>query len=118
MGTKVAKPTRSSELPFAAAEVLRQLGANLRTARVRRNLSREEIAAKIGVGRWVVADAEKGKPTTGIGIYVSLLWAMQLEGQLGAIADPDRGDPEGLALSKIRERQNPRAARKPLDNDF
>ncbi len=40
---------------------MKSLGANPRTARPRRNLAIEDVTAKIGVGRHVVADAERGK---------------------------------------------------------
>ena len=61
--------------PYPVEQALKSLGTNLRTARLRRNLSLEDVAAKIGVGRHVVAAAEKGKPSTGIAIYAGLLWA-------------------------------------------
>ncbi len=80
--------------PIRSDQALKTLGANLRTARLRRNLSIEDVAAKIGVGRHVVADAEKGKPSTGIAIYAGLLWAFGLTEQLAQVADPET-DEEG-----------------------
>lgn len=102
--------------PYQVEQALKTLGANLRTARLRRNLSIEDVAAKIGVGRHVVADAEKGKPSTGIAIYAGLLWAFGLTEQLACIADPDV-DEEGRLLAKRNERVHARSA-KALDNDF
>lgn len=107
-------------LPFPVAQALATLGANLRTARLRRNLSLADVAAKVGVNRRVVADAERGKPSTGIAVYVALLWAMGLEGQLDEVASPER-DAEGTALALSRERRrarSPRARAQGLDNDF
>ena len=43
-------------------QTLKRLGANLRTARIRRRLTREQVARKIGAGIRAVSDAEKGKP--------------------------------------------------------
>ncbi len=95
---------------------LKTLGANLRTARLRRNLSIEDVAAKIGAGRHVVSDAEKGKPSTGIAIYAGLLWAFGLTDQLARLADPD-SDEEGRLIA--RRDQRVRAGRsEALDNDF
>jgi transcriptional regulator with XRE-family HTH domain len=51
---------------------LKHLGANLRTARIRRRFTREQIAQKIGVGIRAVSDAEKGKPSSSIAIYMAL----------------------------------------------
>ena len=103
-------------LPYPVEQALKTLGANLRTARLRRNQSLEDVAAKIGVGRHVVADAEKGKPSTGIVIYAGLLWAYGLTEQLSNVADPDT-DEEGRHLAKRNERVHARSA-KVLDNDF
>lgn len=102
--------------PYQVDQTLKTLGANLRTARLRRNLSIEDVAAKIGVGRHVVGDAEKGKPSTGIAIYAGLLWAFGLVEQLAQVADPGT-DEEGSLLAKGRERLHARTP-KVLDNDF
>lgn len=102
--------------PYAVEEAIKKLGANLRTARLRRNITLADIAAKLGVSRFVVADAEKGKVTTGVGVYVGMLWAMNLLNHLDPVTDPAH-DEEGLALSVFNERERARE-RKGLSNDF
>lgn len=102
--------------PYQVEQALKMFGANLRTARLRRNLSIEDVAAKIGVGRHVVADAEKGKPSTGIANYIGLLWAFGMTEQLARVADPD-ADEEGRLLAKRDERVHARSP-KVMDNDF
>ena len=102
--------------PYQVERAITALGTRLRTARVRRNLSLEAIAAKIGVNRRVVADAEHGKPSTGIAIYVGLLWALGLADQLSEVADPAK-DEEGTALARAREKTRARSFG-PLSNDF
>jgi transcriptional regulator with XRE-family HTH domain len=94
--------------PSAVQEAIRRLGGNLRTARLRRNLSHAELAAKLGVDRHVIADAESGKLSTGAGVYVGMLWAMNLLSSLADVADPKR-DEEGLALSSLDERERARS---------
>lgn len=102
--------------PYAVERALARLGANLRTARLRRNLTIKNMAEKIGTGPRAVADAEKGKPATGIAVYMALLWALDLIDQMEDIADPAK-DKEGQALALSRERRRARAAVK-IDNDF
>ncbi len=102
--------------PYPVEQALKSLGANLRIARLRRNLGLDEVAEKIGVNRKSVADAERGKPSTGIGVYVALLWTFDLIGQFSDVADPTK-DQEGLALALVRERTNARKTAD-LDNDF
>lgn len=102
--------------PYAVERAIRRVGANLRTARLRRNLTIEEVASKIGTGPRAVSDAEQGKITTGIAVYTALLWAYDLLDPMEQLADPAT-DETGLAMSMRRERAR---AEKPgeLDNEF
>ena len=105
-----------TSVPYPVETALKALGANLRTARVRRGLSAQDVAESIGVERHTVADAEKGKPSTSIGVYAGLLWTLGLIDQLAAMADPATDD-EGKALALAREPKRARR-REALDNDF
>ena len=111
------KPTKISESPPAAVEeLLARLGQNIRTARLRRRLPQLELAQRMGVSRFVIADVEKGKPTTGVAVYLGALWALGLLDEMRQVADPDR-DEEGKTLERAR---NPRRAhrRRALSDDF
>lgn len=102
--------------PYAVERAIKKLGSNIRIARVRRKMTRAEVAEKIGVNPRVVADAENGKPSTGIAIYVGLLWALDLVAHLSPVADP-ANDAEGFALALARAPSKVRKA-EVLDNDF
>jgi transcriptional regulator with XRE-family HTH domain len=102
--------------PYAVEDSLARLGQRLRTARLRRNLTVAEVGKKIGAGSRAVGDAEKGKPSTSIAVYVALLWAFDLIAGLDAVADPSR-DVEGIALAKNQTRSRARQSGR-LDNDF
>ena len=102
--------------PYAVEQSLKRLGANLRTARLRRNMTIDEVAAKIGTGLGVVADAERGKPATGIAVYAALLWALDLLPHLDEVALPEK-DEEGQSLALARERGRART-KTGLNNDF
>ncbi len=111
-----AKNTLIQAPPYPVERAIKRLGANLRTARLRRNLTIEEIGEKIGTGPRAVSDAEKGKVSTGIAVYTALLWAYDLLGPMSALADPAL-DEEGLSLSLSKERARARA-KEELDDDF
>ena len=66
--------------PYEVEQALTRLGNNLRTARLRRNLTIEQVAEKIGAGKRAVMDAEKGKRGTAAGAYMALLWTYGLLG--------------------------------------
>ena len=102
--------------PYPVEQTLKRLGANLRTARLRRHLTIEDLAEKIGTGVRAVADAEHGKASTGIAVYAAMLWALDLLGHMDDVAKPEK-DKEGqtLALSRGRARARPDRS---LDSDF
>ena len=102
--------------PAAVEEALARLGRNIRTARLRRRLPQNELAQRMGVSRFVVADIERGKPTSGVAVYLGALWVLGLLGQMREVADPDR-DEEGETLERAR---SPRKAhgRRTLSDDF
>lgn len=112
-------PARNTLLPAPPHPVelaLAELGANLRTARLRRNLTIEEVAQKIGTGRRAVSDAERGKPSTSVVTYAALLWTFDLLSEKSSLADPAH-DLEGQTLERFRSRVRARRSRA-LDNDF
>jgi DNA-binding XRE family transcriptional regulator len=102
--------------PYEVERALKNLGADLKTARLRRNLTAAEVAQKIGTSRFTVSDAEKGKPSTSVAVYAALLWAYGLVDRLADIADPS-SDEEGVRLARAREPLRARHSRK-LSDDF
>ena len=102
--------------PYAVEQAIKRLGANLRTARLRRNLTIEDVAQKIGTGRHSVLAAESGKPSTSVAVYTALLWTYDLLGPMEGLAEPAT-DETGLALASPRERARTRKSGE-LDSDF
>jgi len=112
----VAKNLLIEAPPYEVEQAITRLGRNLRTARLRRNLTIEQVAQKIGTGPRAVMDAEKGKLTTGIAVYTALLWTYDLLRPMAGLADPS-GDAEGLALERLSGRSRARGSGE-LDSDF
>jgi len=102
--------------PYDVERAIKRLGVDLRTARARRNLTVAQVAEKIGTGLRAVLDAEKGKPSTGLAVYVALLWAYDLLDQLDEVATPAR-DERGMALALAHDRKRARLS-KMLSDDF
>lgn len=102
--------------PYPVHQALKGLGENLRTARLRRNMTIENVAARIGTGPRAIMDAEKGKPSTGIVVYTALLWLYGLLAPFENLADPAQ-DKEGLARESAKGRTRARKSGG-LDSDF
>ena len=104
--------------PYPVEQTIRQIGANLRTARLRRNQSIEQVAEIIGAGPRAIRAAEQGRVATAVGVYIALLWAYDLLDPALELADPGK-DETGLSYLAEKERQRASARnRTMLDNDF
>jgi transcriptional regulator with XRE-family HTH domain len=112
----VAKNKLLTAPPYAVEQALKKLGSNLRTARVRRNMTIENAAERIGTGRRAIMLAEKGNASTGIAVYAALLWLYGMLTPIEEVADPAK-DKEGLALEASKGRIRSRESGG-LDNDF
>ena len=58
------------------AEILEQMGEQIKLARLRRRLSTELIAERAGISRATLWNVEKGSPSVAIGIYATVLHAL------------------------------------------
>jgi transcriptional regulator with XRE-family HTH domain len=112
----VAKNKLLTAPPYAVEQALKKLGSNLRTARIRRNMTIENVAERIGTGKRAVMLAEKGAASTTIAVYAALLWLYGMLSPVDELADP-ANDKEGLALEASKGRNRSRE-KKGLDNDF
>ena len=102
--------------PYAVDAAVKALGRNLRTARLRRNMTISEAAERIGSGVRAVRDAEYGKPTTAVAVYFALMWVYDLLPEADGLAGPD-SDAEGKRLISLREPERA-YSRRIMDNDF
>jgi transcriptional regulator with XRE-family HTH domain len=105
-------------LPAQVLERVDNLGHRVRVARVRRGMSIAELAAKAGVNRNTLNALELGRPGVSLGAFVTVLWALGLDGTLEGLANPD-ADMHGKTLEASRRPKRVRKSRKPTDEyDF
>ena len=69
--------------------ILNNLGENIRYARLRRDLSAEQIAERAGIGRSTLVKVEKGDQGVAIGTYLKVLFALGLADDLKKVAADD-----------------------------
>ncbi|MCC8018225.1 MAG: helix-turn-helix domain-containing protein [Rikenellaceae bacterium] len=62
--------------------ILDHLGENLKLARLRRDLSAEQVAERAGIGRSTLHKAESGNAGVAIGTYMKVLFVFGLEKDL------------------------------------
>lgn len=85
--TKTSKAI--DQLPPSATAALEKLGADLAVARLRRHESLRSWAGRMGVSVPTLARMESGDPATSMGVYLSALWLVGLDGSLAELAKPD-----------------------------
>lgn len=77
---------------FHEREAILKLGARLRAARLRRNISQAVIAERAGISRKTYVDLEAGKPTVNLSVLVKV---MAIFGYLDRIQNLLETDPIG-----------------------
>ena len=78
-----------TKLPRKLEEKIRIVGEQIRLARLRRNLSIAQVAERATCSPLTVMRIEKGTPTVAIGIYMRVLYALQLEDDILLLAQKD-----------------------------
>ncbi|KRC80497.1 anaerobic benzoate catabolism transcriptional regulator [compost metagenome] len=89
------------EPSFDAAEALARLGANIRTARLRRSEPEAALASRMGVSRATIARLERGDGGVSLALALEALLQYGFADQVFALGDPD-ADGVGKRLDAVR----------------
>ena len=81
--------TKKSILLPTAKNILKDLGLNIRLARKRRKLSRDQVAERSLIARSTLQLIEKGEPGVAMSSYLQVLFVLGLEKDLLQVAADD-----------------------------
>ncbi|MDY5119976.1 MAG: helix-turn-helix transcriptional regulator [Muribaculaceae bacterium] len=105
----MTKSTMGTKLPCKLEQKMQIVGEQIRLARLRRNLSVAQVAERATCSPLTVSRIEKGAPTVAIGIYLRVLYALQLDEDILSLA---KDDALGRALQDMNLPQRERASKK------
>ncbi len=102
----MTKATMGTRMPRKLAQKMEIVGEQIKLARLRRDLSVAQVAERATCSPLTVARIEKGAPTVAIGIYLRVLYALQLDDDILLLAQKDEMGRalQDIALVKNRER--------------
>lgn len=105
----MAKNTMGTKLPRKLEQKMEIVGEQIKLARLRRNLSIAQVAERATCSPLTISRIEKGTPTVAIGIYLRVLYALQLEDDILLIAKEDK---LGKSLQDLSLKNRERASKK------
>ena len=105
----MSKTTMGTKLPRKLEQKMQIVGEQIKLARLRRNLSVVQVAERATCSALTINRIEKGKPTVAIGIYLRVLYALQLDDDILFLAQKDE---MGRALQDLALTRRERASKK------
>ena len=105
----MSKTTMGNKLPRKLEQKMQTVGEQIKLARLRRNLSVAQVAERATCSPLTVSRIEKGAPTVAIGIYLRVLYALQLDDDILLLAQKDE---MGRALQDLALKHRERAFKK------
>ena len=105
----MTKSTMGTKLPRKLKQKMQVVGEQIKLARLRRNLSIAQVAERATCSPLTVSRIEKGVPTVAIGIYLRVLYTLQLDDDILSLA---KDDELGRALQDMNMIPRKRASKK------
>ncbi|MBP8936465.1 MAG: helix-turn-helix domain-containing protein [Prevotella sp.] len=105
----MSKTTMGTKLPRKLEQKMQIVGEQIKLARLRRNLSVAQVAERATCSALTINRIEKGTPTVAIGIYLRVLYALQLDDDILFLAQKDE---MGRALQDLALTRRERASKK------
>ncbi len=105
----MTKRTIGTRLPRKLEQKMEIVGEQIKLARLRRNFTMAQVADRATCSVLTVARIEKGVPTVSIGIYLRVLYVLQLDDDILLLA---KEDVLGRTLQNLSLLRRKRASKK------
>ncbi len=96
-------------MPLPVKRAMTKLGADIKSARLRRRITTTLMAERAFVARSTLQKVEQGDPGVSLGVYATVLFIQGLSERIGDLADADS---VGLQLDEDRLPRRVRASKR------
>ena len=100
-----------TKLPRKLEQKMQIVGEQIRLARLCRNFSIAQVAERATCSPLTVSRIEKGVPTVAIGIYLRVLYALQLDDDILLLAKEDAMGKALQDLSLKKRKEHPKKSK-------
>lgn len=104
----MTKNTMGTKLPRKLVQKMAIVGEQIKLARLRRNLSMAQVAERAPCSEVTLNKVEKGLPTVSMGIYLRVLYALQLDDDILLLAKEDKLGREACHITRSPEESKQR----------
>lgn len=104
----MTKNTMGTKLPRKLVQKMAIVGEQIKLARLRRNLSMAQVAERASCSEVTLNKVEKGLPTVSMGIYLRVLYALQLDDGILLLAKEDKLGREACHITRSPEESKQR----------
>lgn len=98
-------------MPLPVKRALTKLGADIKSARLRRRITTTLMAERAFVARSTLQKVEQGDPGVSLGVYATVLFILGLSERIAELADAST-DSVGLQLDEDRLPQRVRVSKR------
>jgi transcriptional regulator with XRE-family HTH domain len=98
-------------MPLPVKRALAKLGADIKSARLRRRITTTLMAERVFVSRSTLQKVEEGDPGVSLGVYATVLFILGLSERIADLADVAT-DQVGLQLDEDRLPQRVRVSKR------
>ncbi len=104
-------------LPELMKFSLRTVGKNIQIARKRRRIPLRQMSERSMISIPTLRKIEQGNPSVSIGIFLQVLWILQLHTEFESLADPAK-DVVGIRTEQARLPKKIHSEKKEFDLNF
>ena len=92
-------------LTYETELIINRLGIRIKKARLRRNITVEDLATQVGISKGTLSAIERGAPTVSIAAYATVLSVLGMEHDLDYVAIDEEGKKKYREMNLVQRKR-------------